>query len=142
MNIIYFFIFTLLTGFYSAFTLADSSRPYCEIALGELVWKNRVLIYKVQSKSELDNLYAFAEYEKAALSERKLVVIGIVEQQPIIVFGYPICNVSLGKLNPETKVTLIGLDSKIKAEYDTFDSYLIYSMIDQMPMRKTELGSY
>lgn len=142
MNIIYLLIFTLLTGFCSAFTFANSSKTHCEITPGELAWKNRVLIYKVQSKVELDDLYAFAEYEKVALTERKLVVIGIVEHQPVIVFGYPKCHISLGKLNPESKVTLIGLDSTIKAKYDTFDSDLIYSTIDKMPMRKTELGFY
>ena len=140
MKIIYFIIFILLTGFYSAFAFANSAKTHCKITLGELAWKNRVLIYNAQSKGELDDLYAFAEYEKVALTERKLVVIGIVEQQPVIVSGYPKCHISLGKLNPKTKVTLIGLDSTIKAKYDTFDSELIYSTIDKMPMRKTELG--
>lgn len=142
MKIIYFIIFILLKGFYSTFTFANSAKNHCEITLWELAWKSRVLVYKVQSKSELDDLYAFAEYEKVALTERKLVVIGIVEQQPVVVFGYPKCHISLGKLNPKTKVTLIGLDSTIKAKYDTFDSALIYSTIDKMPMRKTELGRY
>ena len=142
MKIIYFIIFILLTGFYSAFTFANSAKTHCKITLGELAWKNRVLIYNAQSKAELDHLYAFAEYEKVALTERKLVVIGIVEQQPVIVSGYPKCHISLGKLNPKTKVTLIGLDSTVKAKYSSFDSDLIYSTIDKMPMRKTELGRY
>ena len=102
-----------LTGFYSAFAFANSAKAHCKISLGELAWKNRVLIYNAQSKGELDDLYAFAEYEKVALTERKLVVIGIVEQQPVIVFGYPKCHISLGKLNPKTKVTLIGLDTEL-----------------------------
>lgn len=142
MKIIYFIIFILLTGFYSAFAFANSAKTHCKITLGELAWKNRVLIYNAQSKGELDDLYAFAEYEKVSLTERKLVVIGIVEQQPVIVFGYAKCHISLNKLNPKTKVTLIGLDSTIKAKYNTFDSELIYSTIDKMPMRKTELRRY
>lgn len=129
-------------AFYSSFSVANSAQSNCGITLGELKWKKRVLIYNANSSKELNDLKTFAQYNRVALTERKLLVIGIVEQQPVVVFGYPKCHVTLGKLKPENKVTLIGLDSTIKAKYDTFDSALIYSTIDKMPMRKTELGRY
>lgn len=141
MNTIYFSIFVLFVASFSSFSLANSAESQCEITLGELKWKNRVLIYNANSSKELKDLNTFAQYERAALSERKLVIIGIVDRQPTIVFGHPQCNTTLGNV-PQDKVTLIGLDGAVKAKYSAFDSDLIYSTIDKMPMRKTELGRY
>ena len=142
MTTIYLSIFVLFMAFYSSFSVANSTQSQCEITLGELKWNKRVLIYSANSAKELNDLNTFAQYDRVALSERKLVIIGIVDRQPTIVFGYPHCSTRLDKLVPQDKVTLIGLDGAVKAKYSSFDSDLIYSTIDKMPMRKTELNGY
>ncbi|MEM6321576.1 MAG: DUF4174 domain-containing protein [Bacteroidota bacterium] len=112
-------------------------------------WQNRLLLVVASNKEseELAAQLALLQEDKEGLKERKLIVFQIVQDSYAKGIEVPKkwhkSTLEYGsKENTDDKllVHLIGLDGGLKRTWDSpVRPNVIYSLIDQMPMRRAEM---
>ena len=114
--------------------------------LSDLTWKNRILVVHPQNASDLSNLWQKLEAAEEAVNERKIQVMATWRNSVRL---FPESNL---RVSPEALVRLlmvqqadyllIGLDGsvKLKAAGTPPNLEQVFTLIDSMPMRQSELS--
>ncbi|WP_262481357.1 DUF4174 domain-containing protein [Algoriphagus antarcticus] len=116
--------------------------PQTSKTLEDFRWKNRLVIMNFENLT-LDSLLAGSEKK---IAERKLLFVGFKNDKFIKTSGEDQIDPAgflkvLSQTRPNAEWVLIGLDGGVKAtgNYQDFSLQKIYTLIDQMPMRQSEI---
>lgn len=116
--------------------------PHTGKTIDDYQWKNRLVISNFENRV-IDSLLGGSEKERV---ERKLLFVEFQNDKFIKITGeQEIESTSflkvLSQTNPNSEWALIGLDGGVKATgtYREFSLEKIFQLIDQMPMRQSEI---